>query len=288
MSHEWYRKTAKQVSKDDTSAGSVLQALDSPSLAPGRAREILSSLAYNLLTHPPVFITSKLLSYYVTTSSILQDQSHLPEILNLYATKPVPKPGSSPIQYTNPNPKAVSQAIPAKIANTAIDAAILSKNLPLALSVIECTFRAPAYRRSLLVRKVLPSALGLGLAPLAAMALAQQFAKTQQVVDPQSATQFALMGLLTYIGVVTTVGFVAVTTSNDQMDRVTWAPGMALSERWFREEERAATDRVAQAWGFNDVARKGDEEGPEWEELREWAGLRGMILDQVELMEGMN
>ena len=36
-----------------------------------------------------------------------------------------------------------------------------------------------------------------------------------------------------------------------------------------------------------DVKVRGDEEGPEWEELREWVGRRGMVLDAVGLMDGM-
>ena len=78
-----------------------------------------------------------------------------------------------------------------------------------------------------------------------------------------------------------------VTTANDQMDRITWAKGVPLWERWVREEERAALDRVAGKWGFGDVERRGEEEGGEWEVLREAVGLRGMVLDRSELMEGM-
>lgn len=83
------------------------------------------------------------------------------------------------------------------------------------------------------------------------------------------------------------VGYVAVTTANDQMDRVTWASGVPLWERWVREEERAAIDSVAGAWGFQDVEKKGDEEGQDWEDLREYVGMKGMVLDKVALMEGM-
>lgn len=79
----------------------------------------------------------------------------------------------------------------------------------------------------------------------------------------------------------------AITTANDQMERVTWSQGMPLRERWIREEERAAIDKVAQAWGFNETWRRGEEEGDDWEVLREWVAARGMILDAAELMEGM-
>ncbi len=101
------------------------------------------------------------------------------------------------------------------------------------------------------------------------------------------ATNVAFAGILAYVGFTATIGIVAVTTANDQMDRVTWATGMPLRERWLREEERAALDRVAGAWGFKEPRRRGEEEGGEWEELREFIGRRGMVLDRVELMEGM-
>lgn len=54
-----------------------------------------------------------------------------------------------------------------------------------------------------------------------------------------------------------------------------------------REDERAMVDRIAIAWGFKDKKKRGEEEGEEWEWLREWAGRRAMILDAAELMEGM-
>jgi hypothetical protein len=41
------------------------------------------------------------------------------------------------------------------------------------------------------------------------------------------------------------------------------------------------------AWGFKEESRRGEEEGAEWEELKAWVGRRGMVVDRVELMEGM-
>ncbi len=102
-----------------------------------------------------------------------------------------------------------------------------------------------------------------------------------------SATGVAFAGIFTYVAATTTIGYVAITTANDQMDRVTWAIGMPLRERWLREDERGAVDRVAGAWGFKERWRRGDEEGEEWEALREWIGMRGMVLDKSELLEGM-
>lgn len=96
-----------------------------------------------------------------------------------------------------------------------------------------------------------------------------------------------MAGILTYLLTVGSMGYVTATTANDQMVRVTWMKGMPLWERWIREEERAAVDKVAQAWGFQDPLKWGDEEGEDWGLLREWAGVRGMLLDRVESMQGM-
>lgn len=101
------------------------------------------------------------------------------------------------------------------------------------------------------------------------------------------ATQVAMAGILTYTTAVATVGYVALTTANDQMVRVTWATGLPLWERWMREEERNAMDKIAQAWGFKNRDKWGEEEGDEWDLLKEWTGVRGMIVDRVELMDGM-
>jgi hypothetical protein len=68
---------------------------------------------------------------------------------------------------------------------------------------------------------------------------------------------------------------------------VTWVGGMPLRERWLREEERAALDKVAIAWGFKEEWKRGMETGLEWESLREFIGRRGMVLDASNLMQGM-
>ena len=107
------------------------------------------------------------------------------------------------------------------------------------------------------------------------------------MLDPSQATWMAFAGIMTYISAVSMTGYVAITTANDQMDRITWAQGVPLWERWVREDERAAVDRVAGAWGFKSLEKRGEEEGVDWEDLREWVGRRGMVLDKVELMDGM-
>ncbi|KAF2145375.1 uncharacterized protein K452DRAFT_283736 [Aplosporella prunicola CBS 121167] len=279
----------KQGSGGNTSPASMLLGLDPQSTSASLEKPIeqVSTCAYHLMLHPTVFITPKVLNAYVNIQLLLRRPDSLPEILYLYANKPVPSPGSSPVTYKVPNPKKVMAAVPREIANRALEAAMEAKDLHLALSVIELTFRQPAYSKAKVLNKVLLPGMGLSLAPVAAYILASKFAEYQQVVDAGTATTTALAGILTYVGAVTTVGVVAVTTANDHMDRVTWAPGMALTERWLREEERAAVDMVAQAWGFKEDLRRGEEEGEEWDELREWVGLRGMVLDKVDLMEGM-
>jgi len=89
------------------------------------------------------------------------------------------------------------------------------------------------------------------------------------------------------VATVSAYGYIAITTYNDHMERVTWIPGMPLRNRWLREDERAAADKVALAWGFKERERRGEEEGEDWDLLRTWCGYRGMILDATHLMEGM-
>ena len=107
------------------------------------------------------------------------------------------------------------------------------------------------------------------------------------MLDPEVARNLTFAGVLTYLGATSTLGYIAVTTSNDQMRRVTWIDGTPLHERWIREDERALLDQVALRWGFQEKSRWGEEEGQDWDALREWIGVRGMILDRVSLMEGM-
>ncbi|OCK80662.1 hypothetical protein K432DRAFT_297195 [Lepidopterella palustris CBS 459.81] len=249
--------------------------------------DYLSSLAYSLLKHPPVYITPSILSAYITTQSILHRPATFPEAFSLYARKPIPKPSTSPIQYRTQSTTAVTAAIPSPIAAAALSAAIAARSLPLALSVIETSYRAPAFRRAKLLRKALPPLVGATLAPVAAYTLASQLSMYQNTMDGSTATMIAFAGILTYVSATATIGVVAVTTANDQMERVTWATGMPLRERWLREEERAAIDRVAGAWGFKELWKRGEEEGEDWEFLREWIGVRGMVLDKTELLEGM-
>jgi len=251
------------------------------------ATDEISKLAYDILKHPGVFISPAILNTYVSIQTLLGHPETLPEAFILYARKPIPKPNTPPTQYKIPNPNKASSATPTSIADIALTAAIEKKDLSLALAIIDRTVCTPAFHRSKIIRKALPPLTGFALAPVAVYTLASQLSVYQESMDSAMATNVAFAGILAYVGFTATIGIVAVTTANDQMDRVTWATGMPLRDRWLREEERAALDRVAGAWGFKEPWRRGEEDGREWEELREFIGRRGMVLDRVELMEGM-
>ncbi|KAI9710916.1 MAG: hypothetical protein M1820_002351 [Bogoriella megaspora] len=283
----------KNASNEDAQKGTPASALLSlegkapPSVSVGKTIDLIANLNYKIVKHPTVFISPEVLRVYTNTQCLLGRPQTIPEIFDLYATKPVPQYNSNPIEYRSPRSNAPANAIPTTVADTALNATIQAKDLSAALSIIETSFRAPSYFRAKIIKQALPPALGLGLAPLAAYAVASNLALLQSTVDPSVATPIAWAGILTYVGAVGTLGFVAVSTANDQMQRVTWVPGTGLWERWLREEERAAVDKVALAWGFKGLDRRGEEEGAEWEFLKEWVGVRGMILDKVSLMEGM-
>jgi len=247
----------------------------------------LSELAQSILEHPPVFISPEILRLYVDLQSILRRPESLPSVFHLYANKPVPVEGSSPIRYKNPNPNKSSNAIENNVADRALQTAVDAKQLVVAMDIVDTTYNTKAFRRAKFIRKALFPVVGLSLAPVAAYAVASKLSLYQTTMDPTVATNIAFVGILGYIGFTTVVGVVAITTANDQMERITWTPGMPLRERWIREEERAACDRIAGAWGFREIWKRGEEEGEEWDALREWVGHRGMILDRTELMEGM-
>jgi hypothetical protein len=248
---------------------------------------LLSSLAYRIIIHPPVFITPKILETYLAVQLALQRPSSFPEVFDLYSNKPVPVPDSSPIVYKDSSPSKPSQAIPQNLADQALECAIREKNLTLALDIIDSAYATRAYRRNRFIRKALPTVSGIALTPIAAIPLAHAWAETSNAADPQMLFTYTWVGILTYVSSVSGLGYVAITTYNDQMERVTWLPGTYLRDRWLREDERAAADKVALAWGFKDRERRGEEEGDEWELLKEWCGRRGMVLDATELMEGM-
>ncbi|RMX95703.1 hypothetical protein D0868_11588 [Hortaea werneckii] len=258
---------------------------------------LISEKAEFLLRHPHVFITPALLKAYVHLQSLLHQPASFPDIFHLYAHKPIPVPGSStststdknkpPITFKPSHPTKPSAAIPTPTANLALTTAITTHSLPLSLSIINTTFSTLAYRRSKTLQHLLLPGSLLTVSPLAAYTLSTSFSNWQNTMDPSYATGVAFAGICTYVASVCSIGYVAITTANDQMQRVTWAQGVPLWERWVREEERAALDRVALAWGFEGLERRGEEVGWEWEVLREEVGVRGCVLDKSELMEGM-
>jgi hypothetical protein len=279
--------------KDGTAASALLEStakkVRPQKLSPAVQRVVdeLSGLAYSIIKYPLVFTTPDVLSRYVNIQASLGKANTFPEVFKLYANKPVPQEGSSPVQYLDQNPNKVANAVPESLANRALQTAIDAKQLGVAIDIIESTYTTTAFHRSKFVRKALLPATGLAVAPFAAYAVASQLALYQSTMDAGMATNVAFAGILAYVGFTATIGVVAVTTANDQMDRVTWAQGMPLRERWIREEERAAIDKVAASWGFQESWRRGEEEGEDWDALREWIGRKGMILDKTELMEGM-
>ncbi len=252
-----------------------------------KVAEKLSTLAYSIVVDPKVFITPTALASYVATQCFLGRPETLPQVFVLYANKPVPRPGSSPPRFKPANPSKASSAVPYVLADAALSAAIDAKNLPLCFDIINTSVCTTAFKRNKLVRRALLPATALALAPVAAFVLASQLSVYQDNMDQTAARNLIFAGTLAYMGFTTIIGIVALTTRNDQMNRITWTTGLPLRERWLREEERAFVDRVAAAWGFQEVSRRGEEEGQEWEALREWAGLRGMTLDRVSSMEGM-
>lgn len=253
-----------------------------------KIKKQISSFTYGIVTDPKVFITPKILTTYVRIQSLLGHPETIPQVFVLYAFKPVPILGSSsPLQFKSSNPNKLSSAIPLATASMALNAAIKAKDLPLCFDIINNSVGTTAFRRSKIFRRALLPMSGMALMPVAAYSLASHLSTYQDTMESSVATNVTFVGILAYVGFTSTIGFVVVTTANDQMDRITWVTGTPLRERWLREDERAFIDQVAGAWGFQETSRRGEEEGKEWDMLREWVGLKGMILDRVELMEGM-
>ncbi|KAL9048908.1 MAG: hypothetical protein Q9162_007482 [Coniocarpon cinnabarinum] len=250
----------------------------------------LSRIMNKLMKDSRIFISPQTLNRFVHIQTLLSKSECIPEIFNLYAHKPQPqlsKRINKNTSHVSPNPDAATSAIPDAAANLALDAAIQGREIGSALSIVRTSFAKTAYRKDKLIRKALPPLIGAGLTPLAAWVMAANMSQIQNGLPQETFTQIAFAGMAVYAAAVGTIGYVALTSANDQMKRVTWAIGMPLRERWVREEERAAVDRIACAWGFKDPGRWGEEDGHDWEQLKEWAGVRGMVVDKVGLMAGM-
>lgn len=248
----------------------------------------ISGAAYTIVTHPTVILTPRLLDEYVKIQARLGKPQSLTEIFSLYRLKPLPRNVKGTIRFDNRNPDKVQNAVPARIADRALDAAIAAKDLDSAIGIIANTYAAQPFLRSKLLNKAVIPGMALGLVPAVAYGLASRMSLLQDSMDQSSATGIAFAAILAYVAFTGTIGVVVITTSNDQMRRVTWLPGLPLRQRWLREEERAALDKVACAFGFQEQHRYGEENGPEFQALRNYIFSRGMVLDAVELMEGMN
>ncbi|KAI3332154.1 hypothetical protein HD806DRAFT_184205 [Xylariaceae sp. AK1471] len=292
---------AHAISELDSTASTLLSLDDTKTLQPSKLpegieysaklRELtdkISETAYLILAHTPVIITPKLLKQYVKVQAKLGKPETIPKVFQLYASKPVPREGSLPLSYTKQNPNRAANAIEPEIVDAALDTAIEAKNLDAAVGIIENSYGTTASVRSKLLRHGLVPLSTFAATPVAAYILASNFSGLQQAMDSSTATNVAFAGIIAYVGFTASLGMVALATANDQMKRVTWAPGVPLRKRWIREEERAALDKIACAWGFQEPWRQGEEEGADWDALREYIGQKGMMLDRTELMEGMD
>jgi hypothetical protein len=247
----------------------------------------ISDAAYTIAAHPTVVLTPRLLDEYVKIQGRLGKPQTLTEIFSLCRLKPLPKSAGGTIQFENRNPNKVQNAVPARIADKALDVAIAAKDLDSAIGIVANTYAAQPFLRAKLLNKAVIPGMALGLVPAVAYGLASRMSLLQDTMDQSSATGIAFAAILAYVAFTGTIGAVVVTTANDQMRRVTWLPGLPLRQRWLREEERAALDKVACAFGFQEQHRYGEENGPEFQALRNYIFSRGMVLDAVELMPGM-
>lgn len=296
LSPYWDLRDDKSTSGDGNAISSLLEMEEKQGSAtqPHEVEEALRGLTdrvsdsmTQIIKDEKVFISPTALERYVGAQCVLNRAEHLPEVFHLYANKPIPEEKSNPPKFHKANPKDVNSAVSAELANQAIDVAIKQKNLPLVLAMIDNTFCAPAFHRAKVFRKAAVPLAGLAAAPAACFTLASWAATFQNTMDPSTATGIAFAASLAYVAGTSSMGILAITTANDQMKRVTWLSGVPLRHRWLREEERAALDKVGCAWGFQDPYMHGEETGEEWDSLREFIGMRGMILDKTELMEGM-
>ncbi|KAI9828601.1 MAG: hypothetical protein M1826_005983 [Phylliscum demangeonii] len=251
--------------------------------------EALAGLTHELFAHPAIFLTPRILQLYVSTRALLNRPETIPTAFHLYAHKAmlVPGKGGAPPRYRDAKPHAASVAVPKPVADMALNAAFRRKDLTLALETIDESYGRLAWRQAKFLRKgVLPLA-AFCLSPLAGWQIAGWVVKQQTTMDPEYFRMTSFGGIMSYIIFTSMLGFIVLTTVSDQMDRVSWVAGVPLRERWYREEERAALDRVACTWGIRDRLKRGEEEGEDWAVLKEWVGFKKMVLDKVERMDGM-
>lgn len=248
----------------------------------------ISQAAYDMVASPNVILTTEILDLYVDIQSKLAQPSSIPDVFELFATKPQPKKSGEAVTYKKVNANRASAAIDLEVADKALSAAMAAKDLDAAIGIVEaCYTGKPFLKQKLLKAASLPAILTVAT-PFAAYTIAHQFAVAHYNVDPATATKITFAAGMAYVIFTGSLGLIAKATVADHMVRVTWANGMPLRDRWLREEEREALDKIAQAWGFRETWRHGEEGGTEWACLREYIGQKGMVLDRVEFMEGMN
>ncbi|KZZ99087.1 hypothetical protein AAL_02638 [Moelleriella libera RCEF 2490] len=248
----------------------------------------ISQAAYSIISHPNVEMKPEFLELYVHVQAQLGRPESLPSVLELYATKPKPVVRDGEITHIKQASNAASRAIEESVASMALQTAIDARNLDASLGIIEAAYCVPAFKRQKLIRHGTAPAMGLATLPFGIVGLSTAYAAYwQNTMDISTATGIGIAGISGYLFVVGSLGVIAKLSNKDRMRRVTWAPGTPLRYRWLREDERAALDKVACAWGFKEPWRHGEETGPEWEGLREYMGYRQMLLDRVEFMDGM-
>ncbi|EXF84996.1 hypothetical protein CFIO01_02209 [Colletotrichum fioriniae PJ7] len=276
------------LSLDSNSTAAKSGSASIPSVSVKDTVDTISESAYEIIAHPTVSIGPQVLDLYVNIQARLGRPETLPHVFELYASKPKPKAVEGAVSYVQQNPNRADKAIEASVAETALGAAIDAKNLDAAIGIVEACYATQAFYRQKLLRKALLPVSAVAAAPFGVYTLASNLSAFQNTMEPVTATKFAFAAILAYLGFTATIGMVAKTTVNDHMRRVTWAPGIPLHQRWLREEERAGMDDIACAWGYREKWRHGEEGGIEWDSLKEYLGLKGMMLDRVELMEGMS
>lgn len=252
------------------------------------AVERISHAAYAIISHANVEMTPELLELYVQIQAQLGRPESLPTVLEMYAHKPKPVLREGEIRYLAAKPNRAARAVEEGVADMALQTAIQAKHLDSALGIIEASYAMPAFRRQKLLRYGTAPAIGLATLPFGILGLASAYAAYwQNTMDLTTATHFAFAGISGYFICVGSLGVIAKLSHKDQMKRVTWTPGTPLRYRWLREEERAALDKVACAWGFKEAWRWGEESGPEWEGLKDHMGYKQMLLDRAEFLDGM-
>lgn len=248
----------------------------------------ISNAAYEIVTSANVVLTPEILELYVDIQSSLGRPSTIPDIFSLFGSKSLPVKSGDAVVYKKQNPKRSAAAIEPDLAAKALDAAVAAKDLDAAIGIVETCYTGSPFVKQKLMRTMSLPALVVLPTPFAVYAISSQFAHLHDNIDPVAMTKVTFALGMAYVVFTSSLGLIAKATVMDQMVRVTWAPGIPLRERWMREEERAALDKIAMAWGFKETWRHGEEGGVEWACLREYIGQKGMVLDRIDFMEGMN